>query len=268
MAGNKSDLINNAEVSKEEAQNFSNEIGSTLYYTSAITRDGIEEMFLNLVNKLLDLNNDKDKDNFPTVNQINETPNETNNITIEKPRKENNLESKDNNNELLKLKNLNKEFENKVISLKEELSKEKRINNELLNKIKNLENDKNDLVSNKDNTKVIELYEELRIKDKEIHELKKLNSRYPFELLEGEKLISVIFKLNEEKLYYSIICKNTDTFSKIEKLLYDEYPGYKNLDNNFFVNGNKINRFETLEENKIYNSDIITINPNNENNYN
>ena len=24
--------------------------------------------------------------------------------------------------------------------------------------------------------------------------------------------------------YYSIICKNTDTFSKIEKLVYDEYP--------------------------------------------
>ena len=63
-------------------------------------------------------------------------------------------------------------------------------------------------------------------------------------------------------MYYSIICKNTDTFSKIEKLLYDEYPGYKNLENNFFVNGNKINRYETLEENKIYNSDIITLNQN------
>ena len=203
---------------------------------------------------------------------MNETPIGTKNeITIEKPSEQKNVISFDNNSnnndEILKLKNINKELEDKIKLLNEELSKEKNINNELKKKIKNLENGKNDLVTNKnDNNKIIELYEELRIKDKEIHELKKLNSRYPVELLEGEKLISVIFNLTEQKIYYSIICKSTDTFSKIEKLLYDEYPGYKNLENNFFVNGNKINRYETLEENKIYNSDIITLKPNQENN--
>ena len=223
-------------------------------------------MFLNLLHKLFGQNINKDKDNFPTVNPINGTPNATNDIIIEKSRKENinNIISKDNNNnELLKLKKINKELEDNVKSLKEELLKEKSINNELLKEIDNLKDGKNDLAFDEhDKSKIIELYDELRIKDKEIHELKKLNSRYPFELLENEKLISVIFKLNEQKLYYSIICKNTDTFSKIEKLLYDEYPGYKNLENNFFVNDNKINRYETLEENKIYNSDIITLNQN------
>ena len=189
------------------------------------------------------------------------TPYNTINFSQEKTKDEKINSNYNNNNEISKLKNLNKELENKIKILNDELIKEKAINNELRKKIKNLENEsKNDLISNNDEpSKIMELYEELRLKDKEINELKKLNSRYPLELLEGEKLISVIFTSTDKKIHYSIICKNTDTFSKIEKLLYDEFPGYKNSENIFTVNGNKINRYETLEENKIYNSDIITL---------
>ena len=106
-------------------------------------------MFLNLLHKLFGQNINKDKDNFPTVNPINGTPNATNDIIIEKSRKENinNIISKDNNNnELLKLKKINKELEDNVKSLKEELLKEKSINNELLKEINNLKNSKNYLV--------------------------------------------------------------------------------------------------------------------------
>ena len=193
------------------------------------------------------------------------TPFNSINFSQEKTKDEK-INSNFNNNEISKLKNLNKELENKIKILNDELIKEKAINNELRKKIKNLENEsKNDLISNNDeSSKIMELYEELRLKDKEINDLKKLNSRYPLELLEGEKLISVIFTSTDKKIHYSIICKNTDTFSKIEKLLYDEFPGYKNSENIFTVNGNKINRYETLEENKIYNSDIITLKENDE----
>ena len=189
------------------------------------------------------------------------TPFNSINFSQEKTKDEKINSNYNNNNEISKLKNLNKELENKIKILNDELIKEKAINNELRKKIKNLENEsKNDLISNNDEpSKIMELYEELRLKDKEINELKKLNSRYPLELLEGEKLISVIFTSTDKKIHYSIICKNTDTFSKIEKLLYDEFPGYKNSENIFTVNGNKINRYKTLEENKINNSDIITL---------
>ena len=72
----------------------------------------------------------------------------------------------------------------------------------------------------------MELLEELRVKEKEIKDLKDLKARYPFELLEGEKMISVIFTSDDQKIHYSIICKNTDKFFRIENLLYDEYPDF------------------------------------------
>ena len=50
-----------------------------------------------------------------------------------------------------------------------------------------------------------------------------MNERYPIKLLEGEKLMTVIFTSVDQKVLYSVICKNTDLFSDIEKLLYKEY---------------------------------------------
>ena len=78
----------------------------------------------------------------------------------------------------------------------------------------------------------------------------------PLEIKSEEKIMSVIF--NNENFFYSIICKNTDIFSNIEKKLYDKYPQYKNAQNEFFVNGNKIDRLKNIDDNKIKNSDIIT----------
>ncbi len=59
----------------------------------------------------------------------------------------------------------------------------------------------------------------------------------------------------------SFICKNTDQFTRIESLLYEieEYKQYKLIDNYFLVGGRKINRYQTLEENGIKNSDLITL---------
>ena len=101
--------------------------------------------------------------------------------------------------------------------------------------------------------------EEIRTKNEEIKELKKIKSRYPIELLEGEELMTVIFTSFDQKIHYAIICKNTDLFSKIEKELYDEYPEYGEEENYFMVNGNKIIKHKTIKDNKIHNSDIITL---------
>ena len=96
---------------------------------------------------------------------------------------------------------------------------------------------------------------------KEINELKKKLSRYPFELKEGEKMMTVNFLSSDKKIQnYSIICKNTDVFYNIEKRLYDEYKAFFKKNNIFTVNGLKINKLKSLEENKIKNNDVIVLN--------
>ena len=97
--------------------------------------------------------------------------------------------------------------------------------------------------------------EEVKQKEKEIKELK---SKFPFELSIGEKLMTIIFTSTDQKIHYSFICKNTDKFSRLEALLYEIYPEYKESENYFIANGIKVNRFKNLEENRIKNSDVIS----------
>ena len=80
----------------------------------------------------------------------------------------------------------------------------------------------------------------------------------PLQIKSEEKMMSIIFISIDQNIHHSIICKNTDIFSNIEKIFYDEYPEYKNTQSEFFVNGNKIDRLKNIDDNKIKNSDIIT----------
>ena len=82
-------------------------------------------------------------------------------------------------------------------------------------------------------------------------------SLFPFELSEKEKLISITITTFDENVNINFLCKNTDKFIKVEKDFYFKYPQYKNLDNYFTINGNKINPDLSLDENNIKNNDII-----------
>ena len=75
----------------------------------------------------------------------------------------------------------------------------------------------------------------------------------------NEKLMSIVFNSFDENIHYSVICKNTDQFLKIESLLYEKYPEYKYLNKNYFVNGVKIDITKNLKDNNIKDSDIITL---------
>ena len=113
----------------------------------------------------------------------------------------------------------------------------------------------------KDNLKLEnELNKKIDELNKEIDELKEKLSRYPFELSKGEKLISVIFNSMDQNIHYSVICKNTEKFNKLEEKLYNDNPQYFDSDNYFIVNGNRINKLKSLEENNIKNNDIIILN--------
>ena len=143
------------------------------------------------------------------------------------------------------------------------------------NEVKN-EKDKNKLLEQNINNLKKELNEEINkkkyleksieMKDININELNKIIvekekkiSRFPFELNEDEKLMSVIFTSFDENFYCSIICKNTDRFDTIENKLYDAYSEYSETENYFTINGKRINKVKTLEYNKIQNNDLIIL---------
>ena len=165
--------------------------------------------------------------------------------------KESMLELKSNENSKNNKEIKNKSLLERIAHLKHELEKEKNEKKNLKEKIIELEKNKisKDL-----------LCENILEKDKKIKELEIKLSRFPFELSEGEKLISIIFISIDQKMHYSIVCKDTDNFNKIELKLYEHYPSYSETENFFTVNGNIINRFKNIKENNIHDNDIIIIN--------
>ena len=79
------------------------------------------------------------------------------------------------------------------------------------------------------------------------------------ELNEDEKILNVNLITEDESIYYSITCKNTDKMNKIIKMFYLKYPEYKNFSNKFTFKGKEIKKTKTLEENNISDNDNITI---------
>ena len=145
----------------------------------------------------------------------------------------------------------------KVIKpLNKKLLKVKKDYNEEKNKTKEL---KEKIVNN--SFDIINLMKEINEKEKELKEYK---SRFPFQLLEGEKIISVIFFSIDEKINFSVICKNNEKFFNIENKLYMKYPELIDNENDFLIKGKKVNRFKNLEENNIYDGDTILLKSKNE----
>ena len=142
-------------------------------------------------------------------------------------------------------------------SKKEELKKNKGLINDQIYKKEDDEFNEEKkaylLNDNKNKEKIIELMEEIRY----------LESTQPFKLLPGEKMISVIFRNIEKDIIYSIICKDTDIFAKIEMQLYEKYPEFRESENFFIANGIIINKYKSLKENGIKDNDILLLNKNN-----
>ena len=113
--------------------------------------------------------------------------------------------------------------------------------NQLENKIKEFEN-----ISNNNIYRIKEL-------EKEIEKYKN------YCLLPGEELISINFISTDQTINFNTFAKKTDKFIKLESALYEYYPRYIDTENFFLVNGMKVNKHRTLEDNKIKDNDIITL---------
>jgi len=134
-------------------------------------------------------------------------------------------------------------------------------NESALKEIKSLEKKlSEEHVKNKELNKIVQYQNKIKNPEKYIKELEneiELFKKY-YKFSPNEKLISVEF-IHSPDIDHTIIAKNTDEFLKIERELYEKFPNYINSENDFLLNGNKINKYKTLEENNIRNNDILTL---------
>ena len=64
---------------------------------------------------------------------------------------------------------------------------------------------------------------------------------------------------SQDIINYSMVCRTTDLFVRLEERLYNDFPKFRNIETIVMVNTRKILRFQTLEENRIKSNDIICL---------
>ena len=76
-----------------------------------------------------------------------------------------------------------------------------------------------------------------------------------------EIIMGVIFNSQgfQDICNWCLPCKNTNLFVRLEEILNNAFPNLKKHETYFMVNATRIKRFQTLEENKIKNNDIINV---------
>ena len=166
---------------------------------------------------------------------------------------EDNSQIKNLNSQLNEEKKKNKQLNYKNSQLIKELNEEREKNFLLNNKIQFLEKSLN---------KIVELEQIIDKQNKEIYNLKKdikENNNSIRTIESHEKILAVHFTSTDHKINFSIPCKNTDIFARLEEKLYDEYPDYKEHETYFTVKGTKIKRFKSLEENNIKSGDNLLV---------
>jgi len=156
----------------------------------------------------------------------------------------------------------NKDINNQVIEIIKQITKEK-------NKIKILieENTRLKTLNDKLNINVKKLEKEinsLHNKMKKNQSLFDNNNAMSYTITTekiGEKIMAINFvSIGIQDIgHYCLPCKNTDIFVKLEEKLNNDFPKLKEYETFFEVNGKRIKRFKTLEENKIKSNDIINI---------
>ena len=95
--------------------------------------------------------------------------------------------------------------------------------------------------------------------NKKIKDFEEKLGRYPFILEKNEKLISIIIYSEDESIHHSIICKNTEVFSKIEDEIYKIYPETSEKNNIFSYKGKIIDKTKSIESNGIKDGDVVIL---------
>ena len=155
-------------------------------------------------------------------------------------------------------KNKIHQYESEIEELKKKLNEEtiKKENEiEELKKQLNEEINKNKKTK-KENCKLWQQNQMFKIIDEKLRYSKE---NWKNELNPGETLLEINFikKGKENDGCYKFSCKNNELFVRLEERFYKDYPELKEYDINFAINGQKIKRFKTIDENQIKNNDLI-----------
>ena len=96
-----------------------------------------------------------------------------------------------------------------------------------------------------------------KIEEKEIeirnlkNKIKEMEDNYGFNktFYSRDQMLALNFISMDQKLHFAVPCTKKDLFVDVEKKIYDKYPEYRQTNNNFIVQGKKILKFKTIEEN-------------------
>ena len=155
--------------------------------------------------------------------------------------------------ENINLKKENNEYKSKLIQYTNQI-------NNLNNKIKDLSINKSELEKNKNYQNQSDLSNNSILNF--IHDIEIYKNKLGFNLNEDDNLMIVTIITDDQKIKgHHFICKNTLQFTVLENMFYNEYPQYRENSNSHYlvVNGQTVNKFKTLDENKIKNFDIISL---------
>ena len=233
---------NEEKENNNKVNNFINNMNEILSFdkndpSSKFLFEEEKELFNKMSNYIQNINN-----NLKNNEIILEKKNEELNEIINKLKLDLEKEKEINNNLNINIKKLEIEIKDK----EKEINEEKLRNNDLNKKIKNINN-------SSQNSDILDLVKKIGEKENEIKELKEI---LPFEYTKGEKILIVTFLSLNEDIHYSIICKNTDDFYRLEIMFYNKYPEYKKGNNIFSIHGKEIDRYNDLESNNISDNDI------------
>ena len=162
-----------------------------------------------------------------------------------------------------------------ITDLKRQLNEEKIKNQNLINENNILKNNINNLNNNINylNNQITNYINQIQLLQNQINNyqnnyqnnLNNNSNNYNYINAEsvrpGEKIFAVNFvSMGFQDIgHYCLPCKNTDKFVRLEEKLNNDYPQLKEHETYFLVNGRRIKRFKTLDENNIKSNDIINV---------
>ena len=96
----------------------------------------------------------------------------------------------------------------------------------------------------------------IKNKDTELNYLKnqlkvQLNNSNKQDKVYLNEMMCVNFVSSDQKIHYAVPCISNNTFAEVEEKLYQEFPEYRETNNNFLANGQPVLRFKTISQNKI-----------------
>ena len=71
--------------------------------------------------------------------------------------------------------------------------------------------------------------------------------------------MSVNFISTDSKVHFSVPCLDYNTFAEVEEKLYQQFPEFRETNNDFLANGGPVLRFKTIKQNKIGNGLPVTM---------